>query len=452
MFPLPSVVIALMARPRKVPPQEEQLRGFKYFALLRPLLERLHQHGCDRDRAGNRRLHYDQYVALLLFYFFNPILTSLRGLQQASALDKVQRQLGCGRAALGSLSEANVVFDPALLRPLFGELAAQARPVVTGKEAEALAALTAADGSFWRGLPRMAWALWTDAEHRGAKLHLLFDVLTAVPVDATVTPAACSEPDQLRVMLQAGRLYVIDRGYAGYELFADILRAQSSFVGRLKEDAAYTVQEERSLSAAARAAGVVRGVVVSKLGTDHHKEVIGQAVRLVWVATGKVRPDGTEEILLLCTDRLELAAELVALAYKYRWQIEDFHLTLKSGCQVEDLQLETADRLIKALLLYSAVALRVVALRDLARQRPNDPCTVLLTAPQWQALYAYIHRRRPDATTPVPSLRQVVRWIGRLGGHLNRKGDGMPGVPTLWRGWRDLAVLVAGYLAGRADR
>jgi Transposase DDE domain len=324
VLPFVSLVIAVMPRQRKPPLQPDQLQGYKYFALLRPLLQRLHGHACRRDRAGNRRLHYDQYAALLLFYFFNPLLTSLRGLQQASALDKVQRRLGGGRAALGSLSEASRVFDPALLRPLLGELAAQARPVVTGKEAEALAALTAVDGSLWRGLPRMAWALWLDPQHRGAKLHLHFDVLKAVPVDATVTPGACSEPDQLRAMLQEGRLYVIDRGYAGYVLFADILQAGSSFVGRLKEDAAFTVQEERPLTAAARAAGVIRDVVVSKLGSDHHKDVVGRPLRLVWVATGKRRADGSEEVLLLCTDLLELPAELVALAYKYRWQVELF--------------------------------------------------------------------------------------------------------------------------------
>jgi hypothetical protein len=207
---------------------------------------------------------------------------------------------------------------------LLADRAARAGPLVTGKETDALAALTAVDGSFWRGRPRMAWALWQDTQHRSAKLHLHFDVLKGVPVDATLTPAACSEPEQLRAMLQAGRLYVIDRGYAGYGLFPAILQAGSSFVGRLQEDAAFTVQEERPLPAADRAAGVMRDVVVRKLGRDHHKEVVGQPVRLVWVATGKVRPDGTEEVLLLCTDRLDLPAELVALAYQYRWHIELF--------------------------------------------------------------------------------------------------------------------------------
>jgi hypothetical protein len=353
LFSVRFLVLIAMPRPCKPPVPVDQLQGFKYFALLRPLLERLHDHACARDTAGNRLLHYDQYAALLLFYFFNPVLTSLRGLQQASALDHVQQRLGCSRASLGSLSEASCLFDPQLLRSLLAELATQARPVITGKEADALATLTAVDGSFWRGLPRMAWALWTDPEHRGAKLHLHFDVLKGVPVDATVTPAACSEPDQLRALLQAGRLDVIDRGYAGYVLFADILGAGSSFVGRIKEDAAFTVEKERPLSAADRAAGVIRDVVVSQLGGDHHKDVLGRPVRLVWVRTGKVRADGTDEVLLLCTDRLELAAALVALAYKYRWHIELFFRWFKCILGTRHLVAQSANGL--TLQLYAGL-------------------------------------------------------------------------------------------------
>ena len=88
-----------MARKRKPKIKEEDLHGFKHFKLLVPLLEQLHDNACQRDRAGNRKLHYDQYAALILLYFFNPIVTSLRGLQQASELKKVQRILGCPRAA-----------------------------------------------------------------------------------------------------------------------------------------------------------------------------------------------------------------------------------------------------------------------------------------------------------------------------------------------------------------
>jgi hypothetical protein len=134
-----------------------------------------------------------------------------------------------------------------------------------------------------------------------------------------------------------------------------------------------------------------------------------------------------------------------------RWRIEDFHLTLKSGCQIEKLQLETADWLIKAIVMYSAVALRIVALRDLARENPTAPCDAILTTEQWHALFGHFHGQQPTSNSPVPTIRDAVKWIGRLGGHLGRKRDGMPGVWTLWRGWRDLTILVSGYRAGRSS-
>ena len=84
-----------MARKRKPKIKEKDLQGFKHFKLLTPILEQLHEDGCDRDKAGNRKLHFDQYAALILLYLFNPIVTSLRGIQQASELEKVQRILGC---------------------------------------------------------------------------------------------------------------------------------------------------------------------------------------------------------------------------------------------------------------------------------------------------------------------------------------------------------------------
>lgn len=324
-----------MAPPAKEPVTEDQLQGFRYLKHFGPLFDGLRRCGTDRDRAGNRQLYFDQYACLLLLYFFTPTLTSLRGLQQATALDKVQQRLGLRRTSRGSLSEAARVFDPQLLRPLIAELAGRAVPVVTGREADALRGLTAVDGSLLPALPKMAWALWMDERHRAAKLHLHFDVLKGVPADAAVTPAACSEPEQLRAALQPGRLYVVDRGYASYGLFRAVLDAGSSFLGRLKEDAAFAVRDERPVGPAASAAGVLRDVVAGKLGADHHQDVVGRPLRLVWVATGKVKADGAEEVLLLATDRLGLDAELVALGYRYRWWVELFFRWLKCilGCR-----------------------------------------------------------------------------------------------------------------------
>jgi hypothetical protein len=323
-----------MAAKSPTPIRDQDLQGLKYFKLLGPLLQRLHDDATARDRAGNRVLHFDQYACLLLLFFFNPIVKSLRGIQQASALDKVQRLLGCERASLGALSEASRVFDPQLLREIIGTLATQAVPLAHGKEAEALRGLTAVDGSLLPALPKMAWALWLDPKHRAAKMHIHFDVLKGVPVEATVTAGNDSETQQLRTTLQAYRLYVIDRGYAEYQLFQDIITARSAFIGRIRDNAVWEVIEERPLTAEARAAGV-RSDRIVWLGGPQSGAVFEQKLRVIEVATGKTDALGRPDILLLATSRLDLAAELVALAYRFRWTVELFFRWFKCilGCR-----------------------------------------------------------------------------------------------------------------------
>lgn len=323
-----------MAALRRTLVTERNLQGLKYFKVLGPLLAPLHTDALDRDKAGNRILHYDQYARLLLLSFFNPIITGLRSLQQASALAKVQKLLGCERAALGSLSAASRVFDPALLREIIGPLAARAAPQLRGREAEALRGLTAVDGTLLAALPQLAWALWVDDEHRAVKMHLHFDVLKGVPVEATVTAGSASETAQLRATLQPGRLYVVDRGYAEYQLFQDIIDAGSSFIGRIRDNAVWTVVEDRPLSAAARAAGV-RSDRVVQLGCAKSGAVFKQPLRVLEVATGKTDSQGRPEVLLLATNRLDLAAEHVALGYRFRWSVELFFRWFKCmlGCR-----------------------------------------------------------------------------------------------------------------------
>jgi hypothetical protein len=165
----------------KAPLTAKNVCGLKYFKRLKPLLARLHHIGTDSDRSGNRRLFFDDYAALILLSFFNPSLTSLRALQQASCLQKVQDKLGTPRTSLGALSAAARAFDADALQAIVGELADNALPLQAGKDAELLRGLTAVDDSLLPALPKMAWALWIDEEHRAAKLHLHFDVFRAVP-------------------------------------------------------------------------------------------------------------------------------------------------------------------------------------------------------------------------------------------------------------------------------
>ena len=341
-----------MARQRRRALQPSDIEGLKYFDTLAPLLARLKDLGTERDRSGNRQLFYDQYVCLLLLYFFSPTITSLRALQQASTLEAVQRRLGIRATSLGSFSEASRLFDAKALHQILQELAGKAAPIVAGPEAQQLLHLTAVDGSIFRAFPRMAWALWKDSEHRGVKLHLHFDVFCGIPLDASITHASGSETDQLRAMLKPGRLYVIDRGYLDHELYREILEAQSSFIGRIKDNGAHEVESERPLSAADRAAGVVSDELLKRLGTPHHKnELKGHQLRLIKVQ--RINEDGVLETWWLLTSRLDLAADLVALGYRFRWTVELFFRWLKCvlGCK----QLLTTSENGVALQIYTAL-------------------------------------------------------------------------------------------------
>ena len=328
------------------------IEGLEYFDALVPLLARLRDIGTERDRAGNRQLFYDQYICLLLLYFFSPTITSLRALQQATGLEAVQKRLGIRATSLGSFSEAARLFDAKALHQILQELAGKAAPLVQGADAQQLLHLTAVDGSIFRAFPRMAWALWKDSEHRGVKLHLHFDVFCGTPLDASMTHASGSETDQLRAMLRPGRLYVFDRGYLDHELYREILEAGSSFIGRIKDNGAYTVASQCVLSAADRAANIVSDELLKRLGTSHHKnELKGHQLRLVKVQ--RTNDKGELETWWLLTDRLDLPAELIALGYRYRWTIELFFRWLKCvlGCK----QLLTTSENGVALQIYSAL-------------------------------------------------------------------------------------------------
>ena len=309
------------------------LSGYKYFDQLDGLLTPLRPAGTQRDKAGNRHLFFDQYAQLLLLYFFNPAVTTLRGVQQFTTLEKVQRVFGIRPTALGSLSEAARVFDPALLEPVIAELAqrALAQPGARPPEdRQALAGLIAVDGSLLPALPRMAWALWQDATHRAAKVHVAFAVWPGTPVRATVTAGNASERDELRRMAKPGEFYVMDRGYVEYDLLRELDTAGVRFVQRLLDNCVYEVVAENSLTAADHQAGVVRDVTVRRLGTDKHNALLERPLRVV-----ETRGEEPGECWVLATNALTLPAELVVLAYRHRWLVELFFRWLKCilGCR-----------------------------------------------------------------------------------------------------------------------
>lgn len=322
-----------MGRKNSGPLHGRRLRGFKYVRLIGDLLAGLRASGADRDKAGNRQLFYDQYATLLLLYFFNPAVDSLRGLQPFTTLERVQKRCRVRATALGPLSEAARVFDPAALEPIIAALAGRVRKSPGGMpsaDEAALAGLIAVDGTLLRALPKMAWAVWQDAAHRAAKVHVAFAVFPGVPVRAAVTAGNGSERDQWRAFVEPGGFYVADRGDASNALFRDLDAAGVRFVVRAQEKATYEAVEEAPLTAADRVAGVVRDVRARRLGTEKHNPLLDRPLRVV-----QVRGDDPGDVWVLATNARDLSAELVALAYRYRWQVELFFRWLKwvLGCR-----------------------------------------------------------------------------------------------------------------------
>lgn len=334
-------MISGMGMPRREPVTEEQLQGFKYFKKLQPLLDRLQDCGCQRDRAHNRVLHYDQYLALILLFFFNPVVSSMRGLVQASSLQKVRRKLGVAPTSLGSFSEAGSVFDAELLKPIIRELGRELKPLPHDARLDDLPGiLTAVDGTELSALAKLAGTL---IQGRDIKLHTHFEPLTGVPVNMDLTAASDSEVDQLLGSLLPGRVYVKDRGYACFRLFQAIIDIGSWFVCRIRDNSVYELLEDRPLSAEARAVGVLSDQIVW-LGCDGKRGELKQPLRVIKVActphrkrSGHNGRGGPEqgEFLLIATNLLDLPAEVIGLIYRKRWTVELFFRFYKNilGCR-----------------------------------------------------------------------------------------------------------------------
>ncbi|MFN7805476.1 MAG: IS4 family transposase, partial [Planctomycetaceae bacterium] len=220
-----------MARKKKPELQERDVGGMKHLQKLLPLLDRLHDVGCERDRAGNRQLHFDQYCLLVLLSLFNPVINSLRGIQQASELQKVQRLLGCPRASLGSLSEAASVFDAERLKEIIEELGGQLQPLTREPRLQGISqTLTLVDATLVSALPRIMHASCRKGQDQSGmvkwRLHTHFDVMRYVPDRIEVTPEGGGDHDEratLGRMIESDRLYVMDRGYAKFTLFNQIV-------------------------------------------------------------------------------------------------------------------------------------------------------------------------------------------------------------------------------------
>jgi hypothetical protein len=159
--------------------------------------------------------------------------------------------------------------------------------------------------------------------------------------------------------------------------------------------------------------------------------------------------DGSPLEWRLLTNRevadLDAAAQLIDW-YRARWEVEIFFHVLKNGCRVEALQLSSIERIERALALFMVVAWRIAHLMRLGRTCPDLDAGLLFEPDEWRAAFILNRKPVPDMT---PRLNEVIRLVAQLGGFLARKGDGEPGVKTVWQGMQRVMDFAAGIRYAR---
>lgn len=165
-------------------------------------------------------------------------------------------------------------------------------------------------------------------------------------------------------------------------------------------------------------------------------------VSVVRVRETETTPEGEEPVewMIITTVPVSTLADAVEVveAYAQRWKVERYHYVLKSGCQIEKLQLERADRIERALAIYNVVAWRLLYITYVARFAPELPCTAVLEEDEWKALFVVGSSRPEPVPEKAPAVHETVRRIAMLGGFLGRRSDGEPGLQSIWTGFRRL--------------
>jgi hypothetical protein len=309
--------------PKRASITADQLRNWKLLDCFRrevlPLLAARPLTPTESDER--RTLFAGDYFCAFLFAMLNPALKSLRALGHASHCRKM-RQVCSAPFSPATFSEAQHLFSPEVLDAVVRRLAKQALGQGQGGDPrvrQALAALTAVDGTLLRAVPRMAWTPAPGPTH-AVRLHLHFSVFDQVPEAWTITPGKVCERKVFNQTVPPGAMIVADRNFSQSYLLLEALRDRGvHFVIRLKDNTSLeTVGSERVLTPADRKAGVVWDRQV-RLGARGQ----GPVFRVV-------RLEAHGDVFHLITTREDLSAELIGLIYRQRWQIELFFKWIKT--------------------------------------------------------------------------------------------------------------------------
>ena len=166
------------------------------------------------------------------------------------------------------------------------------------------------------------------------------------------------------------------------------------------------------------------------------------AVR-AWEANPPADVSEPVEWMLLSSEPVMNQADALRIVdyYGCRWLIEEYHQCLKSGCKVEQRQLEQAQRLEPLIGMLSVVAVRLLQLKNDARLIPEKPALESVPPELVHTLAKLIDEPNPQRMT----IRRFTHELAKRGGFMGRKGDGEPGWRTLWQGWHELSLIQLGY-------
>lgn len=311
-----------------MPPKVRELAGRKQLALLLRHRKRLRQ----SYGHGNRTLFMDSVLTAHLLAFFNPILRSLRTIEDFSQTQEAQDELEIHKVCRSTLSDANAVMDADLLEPLIEDLRQRlpGLPQMDGKLGQLLKRLRLVDGSYFAVSADVFWALrkrkaGSDRhDDRLVRLDLQMCCVSGVPECVEINGWGTSEVAAVARHVDSGVVYVADRGIFSFAWLNEMIQAQADFLLRIKSSQKTRIIRQNVLTAADLAAGVLSdGIVVLEGGAG--REAPQQELREIRIADAS-HPG---HIVRILTNLLEIEAHLAGEVYRHRWQIELFFRWLK---------------------------------------------------------------------------------------------------------------------------
>jgi hypothetical protein len=299
----------------------------------------------DENAHGNRKLFLDDVFVAYLLAFFNPSIRTLRTLEDFSQTKQAQKHISIPKICRSTLSDFQRIADPERLQPIVESLRSElARKCSGGRLPTDLNALhkkiLAVDGTFFSAAADVAWAVVSrnqrDRERHRARLDWQVNIATMLPELTVVPEPGESEADSAARHVVHGSISIYDRAYMSFHLIASFherdpqsgqVTALADFVIRLKKKNAPNAPklqeiEVRPPDAEAQTARVTSDRLVTLPGLKQQEKLVVTLREVVLMG------DDGKEVRLLTT-LLMIPAHIIAMLYKFRWQVELFFKWLK---------------------------------------------------------------------------------------------------------------------------